>query len=121
MSLTVVLTEVALVGMGALMILTNPEQQAYEQYAVEQMDDYLKENVCSQLPKRWERVLNSQCHTMVDVARPQLEETIARHTTRQNFILFSIYQTELSLPLSTPQFSFATLGLLQNFFVYQAE
>jgi hypothetical protein len=121
MSLTFGLTETTLVGLGVLMTLTNPEPKAYEQYAAKQIDAYLKENVCAQLSQGLGGVLNGQCKTMVDVARPQLEEAIALKTKRRNFILFSIYQTELSLPSSASEYQFTTLGLLQNFFVYQTE
>jgi hypothetical protein len=121
MSWTFALGEVVLVGVGILMVITNPEQKAYEKYATQQIDNYVKENVCSQLSPGLSNVLEGQCHAMLDVARPQLQETIAKQTTRQNFLLFSVYQTELSLPFSMLDYNFYTLGFCQNFFVYQTE
>jgi Domain of unknown function (DUF4359) len=121
MSLTFGLGEIVLVGLGVWMTMTNPQKQAYENYAVQEIDTYLKENFCTQLPKGLDSILKGQCHTMLDVARPQLEEKISQVTTRQNFVLFSIYQTQLSLPFSDLEYNFSTLGFCQNFFVYEAE
>jgi uncharacterized protein YceK len=121
MSLTFGLGEVALVGLGIFMTSTNPPEKAYENYAVQQIDTYLKENFCSELPKGLDNVLKGQCHTMLDVARPQLGKKIAQATTRQNFLLFSVYQTQLSLPFSELDYNFSTVAFCQNFFVYEAE
>ena len=38
----------ALVGLGVSMALTNPSQDTYEAYAVEQLTTYLKDEACLQ-------------------------------------------------------------------------
>ena len=112
---------IALAGIGGLMAITNPGQNAYQQYATEELSAYLKDNVCPQLPKGLQNFLQSQCKALVDVGRPQIEQLISHQTRRQNFILFSIYQTNLSVTESFPSYHFETVGILQNFYIYQAE
>ena len=111
----------ALTGLGVIMALTNPGQTAYEQYASQTLNSHLKENFCTQLPPEISKFLQSHCHSLVDTVRPQLSQMIASHTQRQNFILFSIYQTELSIPSSLPDYQVRTIGVLQSFYIYDTE
>lgn len=110
-----------LIGMTTLMAFTNPEPKAYEEYAAEKLNDYLKENVCTEVTAKLGKFFQNHCGNLVDTARPQLGEIIARQTLRQNYFLFSIYETELSTPTSLPDYHFETVGILQNFFIYQAD
>ena len=119
--LTKVIGGIALAGLGAAMAITNPSQKAYEQYAIEQLTSYLKENVCTQAPETLGKVLQNQCYTIVDLGKPQIKKLIALRTKRQNFLLFSIYRTELSAPSPLPSYHFETVGALQKFYVYEAE
>ena len=112
---------IALTGLGIIMALTNPGQKAYEQYASKALNVYLKENVCTQLPPEISGFLQSHCHSLVDIMSPQLSQVIANQTQRQNFILFSIYQTDLSIPSPSLDYQIKTLGVLQNFYIYEAE
>jgi hypothetical protein len=111
---------VALVGLGASMALTNPDQDDYEEYAVEQLTTYLKNEGCAQAPKVFGTSLKSQCQTLVDTGRPQIQQIIAKTTQRQNFVLFSIYRTKLEVSPLLPVYNFETVGVFQNFYVYQA-
>ena len=103
------------------MVLTNPEQIDYEHYATEELISYVKENVCTQVSEKLEGLLESYCKTMVETGRPQIEQLIAQQTKRRNFLLFSIYETELSFPSPVPSYEFETFGVLQQFFTYEAE
>lgn len=111
----------ALITLGAVMTVTNPGQDAYEAYAADQLSVYLKNNVCTQAPKSFEGFLKRQCSTLVESGRPQIQQLIAQSTERQNFFLFSIYRTDLSISPVFPAYHFETLGAFQNFFIYQAE
>jgi hypothetical protein len=111
----------AMVVLGAAMALTNPSQDTYEAYAVEQLTTYLKEEACMEVPSVFGNVLQRQCKTFVDTGRPQIQQIIAQTTQRQNFIFFSIYRTNLAIGPVLPVYHFETLGVFQNFYVYQAE
>ncbi len=106
---------------GILMVITNPCKQDYEVYATEALSFYLKDRVCPQAPAVLGGVVQSYCKTLVDTGRPQIKKIIANTTTRQNFLIFSIYETELSLPSPVPSYQFQTIGVMQNFYTYEAE
>jgi hypothetical protein len=111
----------AMVVLGVAMALTNPSQDTYEAYAVEQLTTYLKEEACMEVPSVFGNVLQRQCKTFVDTGRPQIQQIIAQTTQRQNFIFFSIYRTNLAIGPVLPVYHFETVGVFQNFYIYQAE
>lgn len=112
---------IALASMGGAMALTNPGQKDYEDYAIAQLTTYLKENVCTQASETLGKVLQNQCKSLVDLGRPQIEDLIANRTERHNFLLFSIYRTNLPVPAPLPSYHFETVGALQKFYVYEVE
>lgn len=111
----------ALAGLGVATALTNPSQAAYEEYAVQQLTEYLKKDVCTKVPKAFESFLQRNCTVLVDSSRPQMRQIIAKSTQRQNFILFSIYRTDLSVSPLIPSYHFQTLAVFENFYIYAAE
>ena len=112
---------IALTGFGILLFLTNPGQKDYERYASHALNRYLKENACTQLPPEINALLKSHCHSLVDTFRPQLAQIIDRQTTRQNFVLFSVYQTDLSIPSALPDYQVKTIGVFKHFYIYESE
>lgn len=118
-----VLGGLALVGLGTAMAVTNPNQEAYDEYAVEQLSTYLKEEACSQAPKlpQVEEFLLRQCKSLVDTARPQIKQILSQKTQRQNLVLFSIYRTDLNISPALPAYHFETVGVFQKFYIYQVE
>ncbi|MGK7872561.1 MAG: DUF4359 domain-containing protein [Xenococcaceae cyanobacterium] len=112
---------IALAGLGGSMAVTNPGQKAYEHYAEEQLTVYLKENICTQVSKGLGDLVQRQCNSLVDIGRPQFKQVISQKTERQNFVFFSIYQTDLSITSSLPSYHFKTVGVFQNFYIYEAE
>jgi len=115
-----------LVGLGTVMALTNPGQDAYEEYAVVQLGDYLKNNVCKQadVPQAfegWGDFVENQCLSLVDVARPQIGKFVGSQTDRQNFVFFSTYTTELSLGGPFPSYRFETVAALGAFYTYESQ
>jgi hypothetical protein len=110
----------ALAGLGVAMALTNPSQDTYEAYALEKLTMYLKDEACTQAPSLFGNALQRQCKTLVDTSRPQIQQIISKTTHRQNFLFFSIYQTNLVIGPFLPAYQFETLGVFQNFYIYQA-
>ena len=112
---------IALAGLGGLMILTNPEQTAYEEYASDRLEYYLKENACEEVEKGLGNLFPGGCNSLVNRLSPQLQQFIAQKTERHNFLFFSIYTTDLSVHSLLPGYHFETVGVLQNFYTYKGE
>ncbi|MCP6757298.1 MAG: DUF4359 domain-containing protein [Fischerella sp. CENA71] len=131
-----IITYVGVFGLAALAVVmtqTNPNQVEYEEYATQRLTEYLNTNVCKKTPKFLENVIKFNCRQVVNSAQPQIREVIAESTERQDFIVFSIYRTNLNvnslipalrvdsvLP-STPGYKFETLGAFDQFYTYKAE
>lgn len=103
------------------MAVANPSQDTYEEYALDRLTIYLKGNVCPQAPKGFDNFLQRQCTSLVDTGRPQIKQMIAESTHRQNFIVFSLYQTDLSISSFLPAYHFETVGAFQHFYTYRAQ
>ncbi len=112
---------VSLIGLGTSMVLTNPGQRDYESYATDTLTTYLKQEVCPQASGGLGSFLASNCKTLVDTGKPHIKKVIAKKTLRQNYLLFSIYETELLLPSPVPNYEFGTIGVFQQFYTYQAD
>lgn len=111
----------ALAVVGVAMAITNPSQADYEEYAVQRLTEYLSSDVCTEAPKVFGNFLQRNCQTLVDSSRPQMRQLIAQTTQRQNFILFSIYSTDLSISPIIPSYHFETVAGLQSFYTYAAQ
>ena len=109
-----------LAGSGVLMAIGNPGQIDYEDYATDSLSLYLKQDVCPQAPVEFGGFIQSYCKTLVDSGQPQIQQIIAHTTTQQNYFLFSIYETTLALPDPLPTYEFQTIGVMQQFYTYQA-
>ena len=103
------------------MAITNPGQVDYEKYATETLSTYLKEEICPQAQQQLGGLLQSYCKSLVDTGKPQIQKLISQQTTRHNYLIFSIYQTELSLPSPIPSYQFQTVGAFQHFYTYEAQ
>ncbi len=112
---------ISLAGLGGVMAMTNPGQGDYEHYATNQLTGYLKGSVCTQVSGDLEELLRNGCKTLVDTGRPQLRNIIAQTTRRQNYLLFSIYETELSFKSPIPSYQFQTFGAFHKFHTYLAD
>lgn len=113
--------KLTLIVLATILLITNPGSEQYELYAADKLTIYLKDNVCRQVTEQVNKQLRSPCHILIDTARPQLRLALYKNTQKQNFFLFSIYQTQLAIAPLTPEYHFATLGICNRFFTYQAE
>ncbi len=111
---------IALIGTG--LAVTNPGPTAYEDFAVQELSRYLQANICQELPPEL-RQFSEQCRslgaTLLDTARPQLQNLIAQSTRRENYLLFSIYRTDFSAPPLPRGYEFETVGVFGQFYIYQ--
>lgn len=109
------------IALGAIAFSTNPGELGYQKYANATLKTQLKEKVCTQVTEDLGAWLEGQCHILVYTASPYLAEVISQQTKRQNFLLFSIYQADLPLPSPLPNYHLETIGVLGNFYTYQAK
>jgi hypothetical protein len=123
---------VAIAGIGTVMIATNPDQEAYEDYAVEQLSDQINQRLCDEAPV----LLADACSSFLSENEDWMRELVSDGTQRRNLILLSVYTTDLSagdainkvLPSTfsfsadnLPGYHFETVGVFQRFFTYEAE
>lgn len=110
---------VVVLGVTAGMARTNPNPDDYKGYATQRLTEYIKTEGCQKVP-----LPQDNCESIVESAEPQLAKIITNSTQRQNFIIFSIYKTELSLRQWVPflpAYQFETLGAFQSFYIFKAE
>ncbi|MCW5315028.1 DUF4359 domain-containing protein [Nostoc sp. KVJ3] len=110
-----------LAALGVTMAKTNPSQVEYEEYAVQRLTKYLKTDVCKKTTNILENLIHFNCEKLVDSANPQMQEIIARTTERQNYMIFSIYRTDLKINAWMPSYKFETVGAFDQFYTYTAE
>ncbi|HEY9646019.1 MAG TPA: DUF4359 domain-containing protein [Chroococcidiopsis sp.] len=125
----IVLTAAAIAGVGVAMAVTNPGQAAYETYATAKLTAYLKENACAKAPKLLGNVLQEECIALLDKNQDELRQFIVEGTERQNYIVVSIYKTDLSpdriLPPIVsdlvPAYHAETVGVFQQFLTIKVQ
>jgi Domain of unknown function (DUF4359) len=105
-------------GLGVSLVMTNPNQLAYEAYATKQLSSYLKDTVCADAPAVFD--LRKQCRLMVNSNQAEIRQFVAKNTHRQNFILFSIYTTDLSVGSFMPSYEVETIGIFHRFSILDA-
>jgi len=115
--LSFVVSSIAVIALGSIMAVTNPRREAYQTYATQKLSVYLKNEVCTDLGN----FLKGQCNQMVNQGQGPITQMIAQSTQRHNYLVFSIYETELSLMTGLPSYQFKTLGIFQNFWIYEAK
>ena len=105
-----------------------------EVYATRRLTEYLTENFCPQTSQVLGINIREGCAEAIQQNQEQLRQFIAKSTERQNFGLFSIYQTNLSLKelvpggiaqllpeTLLPSYEFQTVGVLMQFMTFKAE
>jgi hypothetical protein len=74
-------------------------------------------------------VLQEQCVSILQNNQAEIRQIVASNTERQNFLVLSIYKTDLSaeqfippvISASVPAYHFETVGVFNRFIIYQAE
>jgi hypothetical protein len=99
-------------ALGTVLTLTNPGPKQYENFATEQLILYIKENICNPKSANLTETLKSQmCNLMVDTGQKQIPTLIAQTTERHNYLLLSVYETQLYI------YKFETIGIFNDFYV----
>jgi hypothetical protein len=110
-----------LIALGVAMAATNPSPVEYEEYATQRLSEYLKEQGCSKTPNFLDNLIKFNCAKLIDSASPQIKQIIKASTQKQDYLLFSVYRTDLQINNLIPSYKFETVGALDNFFTYKAE
>ena len=114
----VLLSMLAICGVGGLMALTNPERGAYEEYAVEQLGNQAREK-CDSAPSGLGVLFQGTCRVAIDNFKPQLRTLVSASSNRQNLVLFSIYRSDLSIPIVNVSIKVESIGIFNRFFTYK--
>ncbi len=114
--------QIALLGIFTLcgLALTNPDRSAYENYAVDLVAQLGKEE-CNRAPGGFGAVLQGPCRAAIESFKPKLRPLLAATSRRQNFLFFSLYKSELSIPGVNLNLSVESIGICNNFFTYKAQ
>jgi hypothetical protein len=114
---------VASIGLVGGLAATNPRPPAYERYAVTRLTQYLESNLCAELPLTLGTALKSQCRQVLRANQDPVRTMIQHNTVSQNFLLFSLYKTTLTMPglEFLPTYQVYTLGIFNSFITYKTE
>jgi Domain of unknown function (DUF4359) len=105
---------VTFLGLGTILVATNPNEATYSKYLAADLHQQLEENIC-----REAGFLHSGCLSLLNSSQSELENFIQSGTKRKNLFLFSLYETELFvLPLSPP-YQTKAIGIGRHFYAYQ--
>jgi hypothetical protein len=108
---------------GLAMAFTNPGPQRYEDFVVLQLKNRLQAE-CSQAGRSLLGALaNTTCRTMTVMGEPYFSQTlkplVSTGTKRYDFVLFSIYVTDLSIPQLNFSGRVESVGAFNSFIVYR--
>jgi Domain of unknown function (DUF4359) len=102
------------VGLGITLLLTNPKQEHYTEFATRTVSRFLIRDLCranDHAPKLFDEVIKNSCQAFMERGETEIHSFIAHNTERQDFFLFSLYTTEFPIrPLRV-------LGICNHFFL----
>lgn len=111
----VLLSMLGLCGMG---FSTNPDRAAYETYAIEQVGELARDR-CSQAPAGLGILLQAPCRAAIESLKPQIRPLLSATTTRQNWLFFSIYRSDISIPAIDFKGRVESIGIFNKFCTYK--
>jgi hypothetical protein len=112
---------VCLAGLGVVMNITNPDLADYQTYATETLTHYSQIELCPQVKSVAKSLTGVSCRKLVSAAPRMVGQWILKNTQRQDFVLFSLYTTDLSVSPLLPSYRFETLAVFQDFYTYRNE
>jgi Domain of unknown function (DUF4359) len=105
-------------GLVGVMVLTNPSRAAYENYAVDRIGELAKDK-CDRAPNGLGVFIQGPCRAAIEAYKPELRTILAAATSRQNWVLFSIYRSNIMVPIVNLQVRVESVGIFDRFFVYK--
>lgn len=85
-------------SVAGLLFITNPDEIAYEEFATQQATNFLHREICDRPGKvapSFRQVFSQGCTTLTKQGAADIRRFVSYNTQRYNFILFSLYTTEL--------------------------
>ncbi len=89
---------IGLAGVGVALALTNPGEAAYTEYAAQRLSEYLQADLCPQAGT----LLKGSCRSFVQDNQQALGKIVAKSTRREDYLLWSVYKTDLSIDSMLP-------------------
>lgn len=122
---------VVIVGLGVALGVTNPGPDEYVDFAVAQGTEYLETEACTLELPLFSGPFQDRCLELVqsEAAQDRIRKAMIEKTERQNYLLFSVYRTELAIqdivPFIpgnfVPTYYVESVGILKTFRVYKTE
>ena len=119
LSIRAVVGGCTLAVLGGALAITNPGQDAYQEFATQSAIDYLKVEACAKAPTAFG--LQKLCQSELESNQSKISKIIADGTQRQNFVLFSLYTTNLSISPDLPSYHVESVGVLGRFMIYKTQ
>lgn len=119
-----------LLGGGGFLAVTNPTPEVYEEFAVDRLEEYARQELCEGNDSGGgglSGLLSGSCDSLVSLGREPARQLVIRQTERQNYGLFSIYISDLNaneyLPVDLigkrlPTFHVESVGIAGQFIIY---
>lgn len=106
--------------LGGAMAHTNPTREEYINYGADQLSQQLKKQVCSpsKMPDFLQGIadtLADACQSTLNSQKENVRKVLNNSTTRNNYLLFSLYTTEIMGR------KYQTVGVFGNFFTFGSE
>ncbi|WP_017295573.1 DUF4359 domain-containing protein [Geminocystis herdmanii] len=99
---------VFIIGAG----VTNPDQKKFEQFIMEKGSTTIKQEICqTESENILEKFVSNACTLLTNSSMELVSRFVTENTTRQNFLLFSIYEVNPEIT------EFKALGMFNNFIV----
>lgn len=95
-----------LAGVGIALALTNPSEAVYTEYAAQRLSEYLQADLCPQAGT----LLQSSCRSFVQDNQQVLGRIVAKNTQRKDYLLWSVYKTDLAIDSMLPSLLKDVLG-----------
>lgn len=108
-----------LVAIGGLLAATNPGQAAYEEFAAQAATTYLKGEMCAKAPSVFG--LQKLCQSELESNQSKIKKIISDGTERHNFVVLSLYTTDLSISPDLPSYHVESVGVLGQFIIYKTQ
>jgi hypothetical protein len=93
-----------------VMAVSNPSKERYIEYATEQFSETGKTSICTgDLPV----AAQQSCKFLISQGKGVIKTLVENSTKQQNFVVFSLYETEM------PNRKITTIAAFGNFFMFK--